>query len=53
MTDSAVPLSGAVTVTVTVASSVTVMVACVQELGEATEAPASFRDAELDSIIVE
>lgn len=49
---SAVPLSAAETVTVTVVSSVTVNVTCVQELGKAREVPASFRDAGPDSMIV-
>ena len=53
MTGSDVPFSEAETVTVMVASSVTVTVACVQELGKGREAPASFKDAAADSTTVE
>ena len=38
--------------TVTVASVVTVIVACGQELGSGRKEPASFRDGEADSTIV-
>ena len=53
MAGSDVPFSEAETVTVMVASSVTVTVACVQELGKGREAPASFKDAAADSTTVE
>ena len=52
ITGSDVPLSAAVTVTVTVAFVATVTVACVQELGIGREVPASFGDADPDSRIV-
>lgn len=52
MTGSAVPLARADTVTVTVASSVTVTVSCVQALEKGRVAPASPRDADPDSTTV-